>query len=39
VSMAVTLHTDLGDLKLEVFCESAPNAAKKFLGIMCHRIL
>ncbi|KAI1310794.1 Peptidyl-prolyl cis-trans isomerase cyp10 [Mortierella claussenii] len=26
--MSVTLHTDLGDLKLEVFCESVPKTAE-----------
>lgn len=26
--MSVTLHTNLGDLKIEVFCESVPKAAE-----------
>ncbi|KAI5449933.1 Peptidyl-prolyl cis-trans isomerase cyp10 [Naganishia albida] len=31
--MSVTLHTNLGDLKIEVFCESTPKAAKNFLAL------
>jgi len=31
--MSVTLHTDLGDLKLEVFCESVPKTAENFLAL------
>ncbi|XP_061434787.1 peptidyl-prolyl cis-trans isomerase-like 3 isoform X1 [Petromyzon marinus] len=30
---AVTLHTDLGDLKLELFCEQAPRACENFLAL------
>ncbi|KAN0066488.1 Peptidyl-prolyl cis-trans isomerase cyp10 [Thecaphora frezii] len=30
--MSVTLHTSLGDLKIEVFCETVPRAAENFLG-------
>ncbi|WFD38803.1 peptidylprolyl isomerase [Malassezia japonica] len=30
--MSVTLHTTLGDLKIEVFCETVPRAAENFLG-------
>ncbi|KAI7816767.1 cyclophilin-like domain-containing protein [Gamsiella multidivaricata] len=30
---SVTLHTDLGDLKLEVFCESVPKTAENFLAL------
>jgi hypothetical protein len=26
--MSVTLHTNLGDIKLEVFCESVPKTAE-----------
>jgi hypothetical protein len=26
--MSVTLHTDAGDIKVEVFCEAVPKAAK-----------
>jgi cyclophilin family peptidyl-prolyl cis-trans isomerase len=26
--MSVTLHTNLGDLKVEVFCESVPKTAE-----------
>ncbi|RKP08843.1 cyclophilin-like protein [Thamnocephalis sphaerospora] len=31
--MSVTLHTDLGDLKLELFCEAVPKAAENFLAL------
>ena len=31
--MSITLHTNLGDLKLELFCELTPKAAKNFLGL------
>lgn len=31
--MSVTLHTSLGDLKLEVFCEDTPRAAENFLAL------
>ncbi|KAI4156516.1 MAG: hypothetical protein LQ340_000217 [Diploschistes diacapsis] len=31
--MSVTLHTDLGDIKLEVFCESVPRTAENFLAL------
>ncbi|KAJ1977098.1 Peptidyl-prolyl cis-trans isomerase cyp10 [Dimargaris verticillata] len=31
--MSVTLHTDLGNLKIEVFCEAVPKAAKNFLAL------
>ncbi|KAK3837882.1 MAG: peptidyl-prolyl cis-trans isomerase-like 3 [Linnemannia elongata] len=31
--MSVTLHTDLGDLKLEIFCESVPKTAENFLAL------
>ncbi|SAM05318.1 hypothetical protein [Absidia glauca] len=31
--MSVTLHTDLGDLKIEVFCEAVPNTAENFLAL------
>ncbi|GAC94508.1 hypothetical protein PHSY_002080 [Pseudozyma hubeiensis SY62] len=30
--MSVTLHTNLGDLKIEVFCDITPRAAENFLG-------
>lgn len=29
--MAVTLHTNVGDMKLELFCEDAPMASEVFL--------
>ena len=31
--MAVTLHTSLGDIKLEVFCDSCPKTAENFLAL------
>ncbi|KAI9099425.1 cyclophilin-like domain-containing protein [Phlyctochytrium arcticum] len=31
--MSVTLHTDLGDLKIEIFCEATPRAAENFLAL------
>ncbi|CAK0785817.1 hypothetical protein CVIRNUC_009029 [Coccomyxa viridis] len=31
--MSVTLHTSLGDLKLEVFCEEVPRTAENFLAL------
>lgn len=31
--MSVTLHTDKGDLKIEVFCESVPRTAENFLAL------
>nr|AFH89650.1 peptidyl-prolyl cis-trans isomerase-like 3 [Beauveria bassiana] len=31
--MSVTLHTSLGDLKIEVFCESVPKTAENFLAL------
>jgi len=31
--MSVTLHTTLGDLKIEVFCEAVPKAAENFLAL------
>jgi cyclophilin family peptidyl-prolyl cis-trans isomerase len=30
---AVTLHTSLGDLKVEVFCEEVPRTAENFLAL------
>ncbi|PFH48744.1 hypothetical protein AMATHDRAFT_149163, partial [Amanita thiersii Skay4041] len=30
---AVTLHTTLGDLKIEVFCETVPKTAENFLAL------
>ncbi|KAJ0160923.1 Peptidyl-prolyl cis-trans isomerase-like 3 [Colletotrichum tanaceti] len=32
-NMSVTLHTNLGDLKIEVFCESVPKTAENFLAL------
>lgn len=31
--MSVTLHTDVGDLKIEVFCDLVPKAAENFLAL------
>lgn len=31
--MAVTLHTTLGDIKLELFCETCPKTANNFLAL------
>ncbi|KAK8039313.1 peptidyl-prolyl cis-trans isomerase-like 3 [Apiospora rasikravindrae] len=31
--MSVTLHTNFGDLKIEVFCESVPKTAENFLSL------
>ncbi|KAK4667255.1 Peptidyl-prolyl cis-trans isomerase cyp10 [Podospora pseudopauciseta] len=31
--MSVTLHTTLGDLKIEVFCEAVPKTAENFLAL------
>jgi len=33
LEMSVTLHTDLGDLKLELFCEHCPLACENFLAL------
>lgn len=30
---AVTLHTDVGDMKVELFCESCPKACENFLAL------
>jgi cyclophilin family peptidyl-prolyl cis-trans isomerase len=30
---SVTLHTDCGDIKIEVFCEDTPKAAENFLAL------
>ena len=29
----MTLHTNLGDLKVELFCEDAPRASENFLAL------
>jgi peptidyl-prolyl cis-trans isomerase-like 3 len=31
--MSVTLHTSLGDLKIELFCDLVPRAAENFLAL------
>jgi peptidyl-prolyl cis-trans isomerase-like 3 len=31
--MSVTLHTTLGDLKLEIYCDTAPRTAFNFLAL------
>ncbi|XP_025207150.1 peptidyl-prolyl cis-trans isomerase-like 3 [Melanaphis sacchari] len=31
--MSVTLHTDVGDIKIEVFCEECPKTTENFLAL------
>lgn len=31
--MSVTLHTNYGDIKIEIFCESVPKTAENFLAL------
>ncbi|XP_074599402.1 peptidyl-prolyl cis-trans isomerase-like 3 [Brevipalpus obovatus] len=31
--MSVTLHTDLGDIKMELFCEKCPKTCENFLAL------
>jgi len=31
--MAVTLHTSLGDVKIELFCDRAPKSCENFLAL------
>jgi len=31
--MSVTLHTDLGDIKIELFCEQCPKSCENFLAL------
>jgi len=31
--MSVTLHTDLGDIKVEIYCDQVPKAAENFLAL------
>ncbi|CAL4108185.1 unnamed protein product [Meganyctiphanes norvegica] len=31
--MSVTLHTDVGDIKLELFCEQCPKSCENFLAL------
>ena len=31
--MSVTLHCDVGDLKLELYCEETPKTAKNFIAL------
>jgi peptidyl-prolyl cis-trans isomerase-like 3 len=31
--MSVTLHTNFGELKIEIFCEAVPKAAENFLAL------
>lgn len=46
--MSVTLHTSIGDIKIEVFCESVARTAENFLalcargtydGVKFHRVV
>lgn len=48
VRMAVTLHTNVGDLKLELFCDEVPKSTENFLalcasgkydGTVFHRVI
>ena len=32
--MSVTVHTNLGNLKVEVYCDSVPKAAANFLALI-----
>lgn len=32
-NMSVTLHTDVGDIKIELFCEQCPKACENFLAL------
>ncbi len=32
-AMSVTLHCDVGDLKLELFCEDCPRTCTNFLAL------
>jgi hypothetical protein len=32
-AQSVTLHTNLGDVKLEVYCDEVPRAAENFLAL------
>ncbi|KPI95561.1 Peptidyl-prolyl cis-trans isomerase-like 3 [Papilio xuthus] len=31
--MSVTIHTDVGDIKIELFCEQCPKACENFLAL------
>ncbi|OWZ68349.1 peptidyl-prolyl cis-trans isomerase-like 3 [Cryptococcus neoformans] len=33
VRMSVTLHTNVGDIKIELFCETVPRTAENFLAL------
>ena len=33
ITMSVTLHCDVGDLKLELYCEECPKTAKNFIAL------
>ncbi|EGO25081.1 cyclophilin-type peptidyl-prolyl cis-trans isomerase [Serpula lacrymans var. lacrymans S7.9] len=35
--MSVTLHTTLGELKIEIFCEAVPKAAENFLALCASK--
>ena len=35
--MAVTLHTSLGDIKVELFCDLCPRACENFLGLTASK--
>lgn len=31
--MSVSIHTDVGDIKIELFCEECPRACENFLAL------
>lgn len=33
LTQSITLHTNLGDIKLELYCEEAPRTAQNFLAL------
>ena len=37
-TMAVTLHTNLGDLKCEIFCDEVPRTAENFLALCASEV-
>lgn len=35
-TQSVTLHTNLGDIKIEIFCEQVPRTAENFLALAAN---
>jgi peptidyl-prolyl cis-trans isomerase-like 3 len=33
IKMSVTLHTDIGNIKIELYCEHAPKSCENFLAL------